>query len=572
MGKKLLRRDVLKKVGMGVAAVGAVFSGRQIQAQEACSKPFSQMERHFGVSYTDQERKLLGSTLDGYLNRIKNRRLAFVPQNHQAPAMAFNPLMKHEIYKEMGNTVSLSSHVAGPLPVKEEDIAFASVWKQAQWLRTSTLTSYRLTKIYLKRIGRYANELECFATVTADTALKQAKVADHELMKGHDRGLLHGIPYALKDLIDTADIPTTWGAKPYEGRIPSENATIVDRLSAAGAVLVGKTTLGALAYGDKWHGGITRNPWARQEGSSGSSAGSAAAVSAGLVSFSIGSETLGSIVSPANRCGVVGLRPTFGRVPRTGAMALCWSLDKIGPLSRYVEDTALVLHALNGGDDEDISSFDWGFEYDGLKANTALRIGYDPAWFKDAGEAEKKTLEHLCNAGMTLVDISLPDLPYETLGSILEVEAAAAFEELTLSDKDDLLGWQEDVAWPNTFRAARFHSAVEMMQLDRFRRHVMQVMHDMFKDVDMLVSPATVNDLLFSTNFTGHPCLTLPVGFMERDLVPLTGQGEKWKTEKRALPRNIVLWGNMLREDQLIKVGHILEAGIAFHENRPSML
>jgi len=570
------RRHMLAALGAGGAALSLPSVGRasmnQPRAGGDCPDALAQAEHFLGVSYTDAERAQLDDTVEGYLDRIRLRRAAFAPENSQPPALTFDPLLKHGEYKPQRNRVRLEAGAAGQLPARDDDIAFAPLWKQAQWLRHTALTSERLTRLYLDRIAKYAGRLECFATVTGARALARARQADQELAAGKDRGPLHGIPYGLKDLIDTAGVRTAWGAAPYQDRTPMKNAEIVTRLEAAGAVMLGKTTLGALAYGDKWYGGVTRNPWAPEEGSSGSSAGSAAATAAGLASFAIGTETLGSIVSPSARCGVAGLRPTFGRVPRSGAMALCWSLDKIGPLCRYVEDTALVLAVLNGADGADAASLDWGFEYDGGAPVAGLTVGYDPAWFEKAPKGDLAVLDILKNAGVALREIRLPDLPYSSLLSILEAEAAAAFEELTLSNRDDLLSWQEDVAWPNTFRAARFHSAVEILQLDRFRRHIMEMMNDLFRNMDMMISAPQMEDLLYITNYTGHPCLTLPVGLEDRQTLPLTGRLDAKPGPVRRLPRNMVLWGNMLREDQLVRVGRLVEKTVNFHQNnRPEM-
>ena len=348
---------------------------------------------------------------------------------------------------------------------------------------------------------------------------------------------------------------------------------VVKRLRDAGAILLGKTTLGALAYGDRWFGGVTRNPWDTEEGSSGSSAGSASATAAGLCSFAIGSETLGSIISPSSRCGTTGLRPTFGRIPRTGAMALCWSLDKLGPLCRSVEDTALILEALNGADPSDPSSLEWGFAYDGPTAiGEDIKIGYDPAWFNNATATDKAVLGQLRSMGFTLTEITLPDMPYSALLTILDVEAAAAFEDLTLSGQDDLLKWQEPQSWPNTFRSAHFISAVEAQQVDRFRRKVMEMMAGIYEKVDMLVCPNFTGDLMVITNFTGAPSLTIPIGMEERQSVPRVGEPKPdTRRVKSPHPHAITLWGNMFREDQLLAVGRLLEESMRFYRNGPDL-
>jgi len=575
--KKLDRRQFLKTSGIagGMAVTGAAL------AQDAAKNPpigapsdLDIAEKITGLSYTEKERELIYDGLEDSVNRIRTRRSKAPLLNTDAPAQVFDPRLPGRTYAPQENRVEIAAREAGPLP-RDEDIAFAPVWKMGAWLRTGQISSLRLTDIYLQRIRSIAPKLECFVTVLEESARAEARRADSELRAGNDRGPLHGIPYGLKDLADTAGVRTTWGAEPFKNRVPTEDAVIVKRLREAGAVLLGKTTLGALAYGDLWFGGLTKNPWNLEEGSSGSSAGSASATAGGLCAFSIGTETLGSIVSPTSRCGAVGLRPTFGRVPRTGTMALCWSLDKFGPITRYVEDTALVLAALNGADAGDPSSLDHGFEYDGLAAVAEdIKIGYDPKWFEEAAESDKAVLARIKEMGFKLSEIKLPDMPYGTLITTLEVEAAAAFEELTLSDRDDLMRWQEDRAWPNTFRAAHFHSAVEALQVDRFRRKVMEAMAGVYDEVDVIVCPNFVGGMLMITNYTGTPSLSMPVGLEERGNVPLTAHNPpaEAQTVAKSLPHSITLWGNMFREDQLLAIGRLLEEGIRFHNsNRPDL-
>ena len=575
--KTVDRRQFLKSSGMvgGLAVTGGVL------AQDAEKHPpidapsdLAIAEKITGLSYTDKERALIYEGLEDTVNRIRTRRSKAPLANTDAPAQTFDPRLPGRLYAPQGTDVKIAATDAGPLP-RDEDIAFAPVWKQGAWIRSGQISSVRLTDIYIQRIRRIGPKLECFVTVMEDSAKAAARQADTDLRNGIDKGPLHGIPYGVKDLADTAGVRTTWGAEPYKNRVPTEDAEIVKRLKNAGAILLGKTTLGALAYGDLWFGGLTKNPWNLEEGSSGSSAGSASATAGGLCAFSIGTETLGSIISPTSRCGAVGLRPTFGRVPRTGAMALCWSLDKIGPICRYVEDTALVLDVLNGAHTGDASSLDHGFEYDGVKAIAEdIKVGYDPAWFEEATASDKAVLTRIREMGFKLSEIKLPDMPYGTLVTTLEVEAAAAFEELTLSDQDDLMRWQEDRAWPNTFRAAHFHSAVEALQVDRFRRKVMEAMATVYDTVDVIVCPNFTGGMLMITNYTGTPSLSLPVGMEERGNVPLTAHNppENAQTVAKSLPHSITLWGNMFREDQLLAVGRLLEEGIRFHNsNRPDL-
>ena len=355
----------------------------------------------------------------------------------------------------------------------DEDIAFAPVTQQHGWIAAKALTSRRLTEIYLERIARIGPKLECFATVTDNLALAQADATDALIQNGQLLGPLHGIPYVAKDLFDTAGINTGRGAEPYQNRVPDKDATVVQRLRDAGAVLLGKAALGALAYGDIWYGGHCRNPWNLNEGSGGSSAGSAGAAAAGLCGFSIGTETLGSITAPCQRGGTTGLRPTFGRVPRDGAMALCWSLDKIGPICRSVEDTGMVLSALNGAGPGDPATIEAGLQFDAHAGLDGLRLGYLPGAFGEgATEMDHAGLEAARGLGIEVVEVFLPGLPYGSLMKVLYAEAAATFEQLTLDGRDDTLTWQDTAAWPNVFRRARFLSAVDHVQLDRLRWRV----------------------------------------------------------------------------------------------------
>ena len=422
-------------------------------------------------------------------------------------------------------------------------------------------------------------QLECVVTVLGDLALEQADDADRMIADGQYLGPLHGIPYGMKDLFDTKNIRTTWGAVPYKDRIAKKDARIVTLLREAGAVLVAKTTLGALAYGDIWFGGVTRNPWNIAEGASGSSAGSASATAAGLVGFSIGTETLGSITSPSQRCGTTGLRPTFGRVSRSGAMALCWSLDKIGPICRTVEDTVLVLSAINGFDSDDKGSLDASFNYDASSSIGGLRVGYIPASFEDEGstDVDRDALDAMRQLNVELVEVSLPELPYMSLMNVVYAEAAAAFEELTLNNRDDELIWQAKGAWPNIFRKARFLSAVDHVQLDRLRYKTMQVMDEVFSKVDMMIGPF-MGPMLVITNFTGHPCLHLRAGFCKtktRGEASLgtrnldTGQEDAQSEILHETPHGISLWSGLFDEGRLCNLGAALEKQLNVWQHRP---
>src|SRR5208337_4155166 len=400
--------------------------------------------------------------------------------------------------------------------------------------------------------------------------------ADLEIASGKYRGPLHGIPFGVKDLLDTAGIPTTYGAEPFRDRVPAADSTVVDRLNAAGAVLVAKLSLGALALNDIWFGGQTMNPWLPEEGSSGSSAGPGAAVAAGLVGFAIGSETGGSIVSPSMRCGVTGLRPTFGRVPRTGAMTLCWSLDKLGPMARSVEDTVLVLQAISGPDGRDLAGVPSELAFDATANVKGLRVGYFPGWMKAAPvtDVDRAALEAVKKLGMTLVEVTIPDWPYDSLNLILFAEASAAFEELILSHKVDELKMQVPDAWPNCFRQSRFLSAVDLVQADRFRRKVAQEMARVFTEVDMLLVPSLRDEILVITNSTGHPSLTLRAGFVEvsearSDWAPDPKHPLPRFSPPRRVPHGVTLIGRLFDEGTLAEVGLALEKAFGVAGERP---
>jgi Asp-tRNA(Asn)/Glu-tRNA(Gln) amidotransferase A subunit family amidase len=464
----------------------------------------------------------------------------------------------------------------GPLPSNDADIAFAPVTRLSRWIETRKLTSERLTNIYLQRIERFNPTLLCVITPTRELALAQAKKADQEIAAGHYRGPLHGIPWGGKDLLDTAGIPTTYGAEPFKNRIPAEDATVVKRLQQAGAVLVAKLSMGALALNDVWFGGQTKNPWLLAEGSSGSSAGPGSATAAGLVGFSIGSETGGSIVGPSMRCGVTGLRPTYGRVPRTGAMTLCWSLDKLGPMTRSVEDAMLVLEAITGPDAGDLSSVPSQLNYDAAAKVAGLRVGYFPQWMKEAPatNVDRAALETVKKLGMVPVKVSIPNWPYDSLQLILFAEAAAAFEELTLTHGVDQLKMQVPDAWPNSFRQARFLSAVDFVQTDRFRRKVAIEMARVFSQVDLLLVPSLRDEMLTITNNTGHPSLTLRAGFVEvseerSDWAPDPAHPPAKFSPPKRVPHGVTLIGRLFDEGRLASAGLALERSFAVANERP---
>src|SRR5579864_2989482 len=457
---------------------------------EVSPKTFTEAEKLVQIKLTESERAQAASSWRTNVASLYERRTGprkVKLESSLAPATRWNPVLPGEKAGPDRDEFMRSNTDPGPLPTNDADIAFSPVTHLSRWIAQRKLTSERLTNIYLERIEKFDPKLHCVITLTRDLALAQARQADSEIAAGKYRGPLHGIPWGGKDLLDTAGIATTYGAEPFRNRVPHEDAAVVKRLHAAGAVLIAKLSLGALALNDIWFGGQTMNPWLLEEGSSGSSAGPGAGTAAGLVGFSIGSETGGSIVGPSMRCGVTGLRPTYGRVPRTGAMTLCWSLDKLGPMTRSVEDAMLVLHAISGPDAGDVSSVPSKLDYDAHQPVEGLKVGYFPAWMKErpATDVDRAALETVKRVGMVPVEVSLPNWPYDSLNLILFAEGAASFEELTLSGGLRELKAQVPDAWPNTFRQARFLSAVDFVQADRFRRSVAQEMARIFSSVDM---------------------------------------------------------------------------------------
>ncbi|MHA7871937.1 MAG: amidase [Hyphococcus sp.] len=527
----------------------------------------AEAEKLQGVSFTAAERAMMVEDLEAKLEQIAALRAIDMP-NDLAPALVFNPRLPGQSVGAQRNRLALSPLAPAPLPDSEADIAYASLAQQGAWLRAGALTSAALTEIYLDRIERYDDKLNAYITVTPQIAREQAAKADEDFRDGRDRGPLHGIPYGLKDLADTQGVKTTWGATPFKDRVPDQDADIVRKLKRAGAVLLGKTSCGAIAYGDIWYGARTRNPWNPQEGSSGSSAGSASAVAAGLCSFAIGTETLGSIVSPSERCGTTGLRPTFGRVSRAGFMALCWSLDKVGPICRTVEDTAAVLSEINGYDADDPAASRIGFAYEAGADLSAMTVGYVPAWFEEGDAADRAALDAMRSLGVTLKEFPWPAFEFAVLRDIVTVEAAAAFSELTLSDRDNDLVWQDKAAWPNTWRKARFVSAVDYVQTDRLRRKLMMALNEAFDGFDALIGPHFAGGALLATNATGHPQLALRAGYAQ---TPIRRRGEEPKAgaETFRTPRGVSLWSNLFQEGKIISLGHALQQALSVADERP---
>jgi Asp-tRNA(Asn)/Glu-tRNA(Gln) amidotransferase A subunit family amidase len=546
---------------------------------EVSPATFAEAEKLVQLEMTSVDRATAASNWRMQMAPLLERRTGprkIALESTLAPATLWNPSLPGIMKAEQSGDRFVRSEVRFPLPTTEEAIAFAPVWQLSRWIETRELTSMRLTEIYLRRLERFNTQLRCVITLTREHALTQARRADAEIGRGEYRGPLHGIPWGAKDLLDTAGIPTTYGAEPYRDRVPTVDSTVVARLNDAGAVLVAKLSLGALALNDIWFGGQTMNPWLLEEGSSGSSAGPGAAVGAGLVGFAIGSETGGSIVSPSMRCGVTGLRPTFGRVPRTGAMTLCWSLDKLGPMARSVEDTVLVLKAISGPDGRDLASVPSELAFDAGTDVKGLRVGYFPGWMKEAPatDVDRAALKAVRTLGMTPVEVTIPDWPYDSLNLILFAEAGAAFEDLTLSHRVDELKAQVPDGWPNCFRQSRFLSAVDLVQADRFRRKVAQEMSRVFSEVDLLLVPSLRDEMLVISNCTGHPTLTLRAGFVEvsearSDWAPDPAHPLPKFSPPRRVPHGVTLIGRLFDEGRLAEVGLVLEREFRVAEERP---
>jgi Asp-tRNA(Asn)/Glu-tRNA(Gln) amidotransferase A subunit family amidase len=493
----------------------------QIQEQPKITKEMlAAAEKITGMQFTDDEREMMLEGLQERLELFEQIRSLPVPDDIP-PAMQFNPVPPDFEIPQVQEVFRPSFQPSIEVPQNLEELAFLPVTQLSRLIRTRRVSSVALTQMYLDRLARYGSTLECVVTVTEELALHQARRADREIASGRYRGLLHGIPWGAKDLLAVRGYPTTWGAKPYEQQEFPYDATVVRRLDEAGAVLIAKLAMGALAQGDVWFGGKTRNPWDVEQGSGGSSSGPGAATAAGLVGFSIGTETLGSILGPSARCGITGLRPTFGRVSRYGAMALSWSMDKIGPMCRSVEDCAVVLRAILGSDgSKDPTVRDVPFNWDATIQPSSLRVGYLQSAFEDDQPDQahgQETLRVLRSLGAQLVPVELPDqYPLQAMRRfILDAEEGAAFDELTRSGRDDLLVRQEPEARPDRLRKAHFIPGVEYLHANRLRTMLIGSMQGVMDRIDVLVAPPRARDLSTITNLTGHPALAVPVGFRE---------------------------------------------------------
>ena len=569
-----------QKPGEPPAGTPPAFGTGPAVGPEVTPATFAEAEKVVQVEMTAADRAMVASSWRGNMAALYERRTGprkAAIEAEVAPYSHWDPILPGQKRGPERERFVRSASEPGELPARDEDIAFSPVWKLSRWIETKKITSERLTNIYLQRLEKFNSTLRCVITLTRDLALAQAKKADAEIAAGKYRGPLHGIPWGAKDLLDTAGIPTTYGAEPFRNRVPKKDAAVVKRLHDAGAVLVAKLSLGALALNDIWFGGQTMNPWCLEEGSSGSSAGPGAATAAGLVAFALGSETGGSIVGPSMRCGLTGLRPTYGRVARTGAMTLCWSLDKLGPMTRSVEDALLVLQAISGPDAGDVSSVHSRLDFDASASVKGLRVGYFPKWMNEspATEVDRAALEAVKKVGMIPVEVSIPDWPYDSLNVILFAEGAAAFEEITLDHEVDQLKVQTYDAWPNIFRQSRFLSAVDFVQTDRFRRKVAAEMARVFSQVDLLLVPSLRDEMLTITNSTGQPSLTMRAGFVEvsearTDWAPDPSRPLPKFSPPRRVPHGVTLIGRLFEEGTIGRAGLALEKAFGVVQERPA--
>ncbi|MCX6145013.1 MAG: amidase [Ignavibacteriales bacterium] len=541
---------------MGSVLAFTSFSQQEKKSNRVTVEMVGQAQKIMGLDFSEAKRDSMLENLVEQLESYEKLRMFPLP-NSVPPAILFNPIPVGFEFEKARRPFKKSSPALVKAPKTLEDLAFYSIGQLSELIRTRKITSQQLTTMYLARLRKYGPKLECVITLTEDLAMKQAKQADREIAKGKYRGPLHGIPYGAKDLLAVKGYKTTWGSVPFKDQVIDEDATVIKRLEEAGAVLVAKFAMGELAMGDVWFGGRTRNPWNTKQGSSGSSAGSASATAAGLVGFAIGTETLGSIVSPSTRCGTTGLRPSYGRVSKTGAMALSWSMDKIGVICRTVEDCALVFNAIYGPDGKDQSLYDAPFNYDPTINWKKLRIGYLKMEF-DSVRFNKtisdSVLSVLTRLGAKLIPIELPKLPVEYLHIILSAEAAAAFDELTRSGKDDSMVRQGKGAWPNSFRSSRFIPAVEYIEANRVRYLVIQEMQKLMKNIDVYVAPSFGGNNLLLTNLTGHPCVVLPDGFT-----------------KEGTPTSISFIGQLFGEAKLLAVAKAYQDATDFHLKHPKL-
>ena len=533
-----------------------IFSSSFAQDKKITKGNIQHAEKIIGIDFNDAERDSMLDNLNEQLENYQKIWSLNLP-NRIPPSISFNPIPVGFRFDKKQNPIQFGNYSNVKLPANKDDLAYFSIGELAHLIKSKQITSTELTQFFIERLKKFSPKLHNVITLTEERALAESKKADEEIAKGKYRGMLHGIPFGVKDLLSTKKYKSTWGATPYQDQLIDEDAAIIKKLNDAGAVLTAKFTMGALAWGDVWFGGMTRNPWDTTRGSSGSSAGSASAVSAGLIPFAIGTETWGSIVSPSTVCGVTGLRPTYGRVSRTGAMALSWTMDKIGTLCRNSEDLAIVFNSIYGADGIDQTLFEAPFNYNPKVDFTKLKIGYlkkdfdgkYPFHYNDS-----LALKKLQELGAQLISIELPDIPINDISFILSAEAAAAFDELTRSNKDDLLVRQVKNAWPNVFRSSRFIPAVEYINANRVRYMLIQEMQKLMEGVDLYISPSWVGGNLLLTNLTGHPSVVVPNGFSER-----------------GTPTSFTFIGKLFDEGTIIAVAKAFQDATDHHKKHPKL-
>jgi Asp-tRNA(Asn)/Glu-tRNA(Gln) amidotransferase A subunit family amidase len=511
-------------------------------------------EKILELEFTGVERDSMQDALNDQLTNYENIRKIKL-ENSTPMAVLFNPIPVGYKFDKKQSPIKFSDYSKTKMPVNINDLTFYSIGELAYLLKTRQISSTTLTQFYINRLKKYGPKLHSVITLTEKRALESAKKADEEISKGKYRGLLHGIPYGVKDLLNTKDYNTTWGAAPYKDQLINEDATVIKKLDDAGAVLCAKLSMGELAMDDVWFGGLTRNPWDTTKGSSGSSAGSASSVSAGLLPFAIGTETWGSIVSPSTICGVTGLRPTYGRVSRTGAMALSWSMDKIGPICRNTEDLAIVFNAIHGVDGKDQTLYDAPFNYSPQVDFKKLKIGYVKNDFVKKypfHDNDSLALKKMAELGAKLIPIELPDIATNDIAIILVAEAGASFDELTRTNKDDMLARQFKGAWPNIFRASRFIPAVEYINANRIRFLLVQEMYKLMQKIDVYLAPSLEGNNLLLTNLTGNPCVVVPTGFA-----------------KDGTLSSITFMGRLFDEGKLISVAKKFQEANGFYKKHP---
>ncbi|MDR3611071.1 MAG: amidase [Ignavibacteriaceae bacterium] len=516
-----------------------------------------QAENIIGLNFSDAKRDSLIESLNAHLKNYQNIRKAYL-SNDIPPSLLFNPAPPGFRIPSKQFHIEFSKYTNLALPVYEEDLAWYSIGQLAELIKTKRVSCLALTKFYLQRLKKYSPKLQCVVTLTEDYALRRAADLDKELAAGKYRGTLHGIPYGLKDLFAVKGYPTTWGAVPFKGQVIDYNSTVFNKLEAAGGVLLAKLTMGELAMGDVWFGGMTRNPWDITQGSSGSSAGSASSVSAGLLPFAIGTETWGSIVSPSTICGVTGFRPSFGRVSRAGAMALSWSMDKVGPICRSAEDCAIVFDVIRGQDNIDPNTVNAPFNYYSKLNLKKLRVGYLKLNFAknyDLKDNDSLTLNKLQQMGFNLTPVEFnSDIPLQDLSIILEAEAGAAFDLLTRNGDDDKMVKQTKDSWPNIFRASRFIPAVEYINANRLRTKLVCQLNQIMQKFDVLVVPSLEDDTQLLFNLTGHPCIAFPNGF--------TSKG---------MPTSISFVGNLYDEGIILSAANQFQKVTNFNKKHPPL-